>query len=232
MLDLERVLKVWPDNTKWNILQIAAQTNAHPPLVVDFLTEGLAKQVEIHDPLSFNEVSRAHAIMMERKNGEIELRRQREQQAINKAVEALNATMEKVRIMGAAKNWRGAYKTLSYFFGVNSQRLPHVEVVQVADECLRLGTKAGINFQEMSQWFTRGLRALTMIPSQETITDALDFFDAYGEVFLDGAPLHGDQYLTTHLLALKPKAMEFDLMPRLNQVASQLGLTSVIDVVI
>ena len=232
ILDLDRVLKIWPDNTKWNVLQIAAHAKAEPPQVVEFMAESLGKQVDVHDPLSFAEVSRAHAIMMDRKHGEFELRRLREQKIIEKAVDTFNATMEKVRIMSLTKNWRGAYRTLSYFIGSADMRLPQDVMVKACDEALRLGAKAGINFQELSQWFSRGVTALTGCPTAESVADALDFMDAYGDHFLSSSPAGGEQYLTNHLLMLKPRAMEFDLMPRLNEVASELGITSVIDVVI
>lgn len=231
MLALERLLKVWPDNVKWNMVQIADQTHTRVHHVVESLTEVMNKTIDIHEPLSFNEVAKAHAILLERNRGALESRRRSEMAAVEKSLDAYDRVFEKVRAMQAEKNWRGAYRTLSYFYGVHKERLPRDYIVQICDECMRLGSKADVNFQEQSQWLRLGIQNLIASPSPERVDDALDLLDAYGDCFLQLSAAKGEQFLTNIFLALKPAAMEFNLTPRLNAVAQDLSLTRVLDVV-
>lgn len=231
MIELERVLKIWPDNVKWNLVQIAEYTNTKVHFVVEGLSEVLNKSLDVHEPLSYNEVAKAHALLMEKNRGALETRRRDEMQAIEKAIDGFDKTMEKVRVMQASKNWRGAYRTLSYFYGNQKERLPTEIIVSICDECLRLGAKGDANFQEMSQWLRIGIQALINSPNREVIEDALDLIDAYGDYFTAAPQGKGEQFLTNIFLALKPAAMEFNLTPRFNDVANGLNLTRVLDVV-
>ena len=67
-------------------------------------------------------------------------------------------------------------------------------------------------------------------PSRDSVEDALDFLEAYGDYFLTEANGKGEKFLTNLLLRLKPAAMEFDLSPKLNEVAGDFKLTEVMDV--
>ena len=227
LIQLEKALKLWPDNTKLSIIDLADQTGSDVPRVVQFLTDALGKTMDVHDPMTFNEISKAHSIMIEKNRPELEERKRREEAAMIKAIKSYDHTMEKVRIMQSGKNWRSAYKTLSYFYGVHEHQLPKELKVNVCDDCLRLGIKGNINFQELSQWLQRGIRVLMSGNGADVIEDALDFLDAYGDYFL--ADKKGEKFITNLFLALKPSCMEFDLTPKLNEVAGELKLTSVMD---
>jgi len=232
LLELERVLKLWPDNVKWSLVEIAERTNTKIPHVVETITEVLNKSLDVHEPLTYNEVNKAHMILMDRKRPELEALKLREKQAIQKAVESYQGTMDKIRIMEITKNWRSAYKTLNYFYGINHALLPLDYRVEICNECLRLGIKEQINFQELSQWLKRGIQHLLQKPSTDSIEDALDILDAYGDYFLSEPRGKGEKFLTNMFLLLKPSAMEFDLSVKLNEVARELELTSVMDVYI
>ena len=229
LLNLEQLLKIWPDNAKWNIVQIAEQSRTQIPHVHEYLSGALNKSIDIHDPLTFNEVSKAHAIISERYKVQLEGRRLREKQAIEDSIRAYDFAQEKIRVMLTAKNWRGAYKTLSYFYGINKNLLPGEIITSVCDNCLRIGIRANINFQELSGWLKLGIDTLMSTPSLSNFEDALDFLDAYGEYFLDEPKGKGEQFITNLFLTLKPSAMEYDLTPRFNQVAGDLSLTAVMD---
>lgn len=231
LLELERVLKIWPDNVRWNLVQIAEQTRAKLPTVVEGLSEVLAKALDIHEPLTFNEVSKAHAQLMERHRSALDARRREEVAAARRAVDGLERAMEKVRVMVATKNWRNAYRTLSYFYGLHKDSLPSDSASLMCNECLHLGVKAGVNFQELSQWLRLGVQTLLAQGDHSSIEDALDMLDAYGDVFLQQAGARGETFLTNIFLALKPAAMEFNLTLRLNDVANELNLTKVLDIV-
>ena len=230
LLELEKVLKVWPDGAKWSIVQIADKTKAKVPYVVNFLSDVLSKSLDVHDPLSFTDVSKAYTLLKERYRPELEAMQLREQQEIQKSVDAYEQTMTKIRVMETTKNWRAAYKTVNYFYGIHHKKIPTDLKVNLCNECLRLGIKENINFQELSQWLKRGIQHLISRPSGETIEDALDFLDAYGDYFLSEPRGKGEHFLTNLFLMLKPSAMEFDLSGKLNEVAGELKLESVMDV--
>jgi hypothetical protein len=232
LLELDQLLKLWPDNTKQSLVDIAEQTATKVPHVVGCMSEVLPKCMDVHEPLTFNEVSKAHIALMDRHRGELEAMRQRQRQAVEQSILAFDKAMDKVHLMEAAKNWRGAYKTLTYFYGMHNERLPSEYVVSICNECLRLGIKESINFQELSQWLKRGIHCLLNAPGSETIEDALDFIDAYGDYFLTESKGRGEKFLTNIFLLLKPAAMEFDLSSKLNEIAQELNLTAVMDVYI
>tara|TARA_B100000902_G_scaffold391515_1_gene442293 strand:+ start:359 stop:1069 length:711 start_codon:yes stop_codon:yes gene_type:complete len=230
MLELEKVLKTWPDDTKWNLVQIADLTHSQVPHVVEYVTDALNKSFDIHEPVSFAEMSKAHAIIQERLHADLEKRRRREQQEVEKSVSQYKLLKLKVSKMETTKNWRAAYRTITYFYGLHKNRLPNSYVVEICDNCLRLGIKEKINIQELSQWLRCGIRTLLKSSSQEVVEDALDFLDAYGDYFLKEPNGRGEQFITNIFLTLKPSAMEFNLTPKLNEIAGELKLTAVMDV--
>lgn len=232
LLELERVLKLWPDNVKWSLVDIAEKTDSKVPHVVECISEVLNKSLDVHEPLTYNEVNKAHMVLMDRKRPELEALKQREKLAVQKSIDSFAQTMDKIRIMEITRNWRSAYKTLNYFYGIHNTRLPVEDKVIICNECLRLGIKEQINFQELSQWLKRGIQHLLSSPSTTSIEDALDFLDAYGDYFLSEPRGKGEKFLTNMFLLLKPSAMEFDLSVKLNEVARELELTSVMDVYI
>ena len=124
IIALEKMLKLWPDNVKWSLVQIAEQTNMKVPYVVEAICDALCKSIEVHDPLSFNDVNKALSALKDQHRIEIEMLRKREMEQVQKAVDSFDTLCEKIRVMERSKNWRGAYKTLSYFYGMNEKRLP------------------------------------------------------------------------------------------------------------
>lgn len=230
MFNLEKVLKTWPDNTRWNLVQLADMTRTPIPHVVEFITESLGKPMDIHEALSFAEMSKAHAIIQEKLHPALEKRRREEQMEVEKSIKLYAALEDKVRRMEMAQNVRGAYRTLSYFYGIHRKRLPREMIVAICDNCLRLGIKEKVNIQELSQWLRTGIRTLLKSSSSDVVEDALDFLDAYGDYFLKESRGRGEQLITNIFLTLKPSAMEFNLTPRLNEIAGELNLTAVMDV--
>ena len=78
IIELEKMLKIWPDNVKWSIVQISDKTKSKIPHVVDCLTDALGKALDVHDPMTYNEVNKAFGVLRERYRPEIEARRIRE----------------------------------------------------------------------------------------------------------------------------------------------------------
>lgn len=230
MLKLETLIKIWPDNVKWSIIQIAEKTQTPIPHAVEFLTESLNKNLDIHDPMTFNEVKKAYLILQDKTRSELETRQIKERQRVEKATKAYEKIMDKIRLLQTTKNWRNAYRTLSYFYGVHKDNLPREVVINICDDCLRLGIKSEINFQELINWMTKGVHTLLDSRNPEVVEDALDFIDAYGDFFLEKLQHKGESFISNLLFTLKPSAMEFDLTYRFNEIASGLNLTTVMDI--
>ena len=230
MLNLEKVLKTWPDNTRWSLVQLADMTRTPIPHIVEYVTESLGKSIDIHEAMTFAEMSKAHAIIQEKQHAALEKRRLEEQLAVEKSIQLYELMYKKAQKMEVTGNPRGAYRTMSYFYGIHKSRLPRDIVVTICDNCLRLGMKEKINIQELSQWLRTGIRTLLKSSSSDVVEDALDFLDAYGDYFLKESRGRGEQLITNIFLTLKPSAMEFNLTPRLNEIAGELKLTAVMDV--
>ena len=145
MLDLEKILKVWPDNTKWSLVQIAERTGTILPRVSEYMNTALGSHIDIHEPMTFNEATKAWTIMQDRLRGEIKAREEARNRAVRHAIDSWDGVREKVRVMQAARNFRGAYKTMSYFYGIHREMLPADIIVSICDDCLRLGIRGGIN---------------------------------------------------------------------------------------
>ncbi|MBC7662101.1 MAG: hypothetical protein H7249_20590 [Chitinophagaceae bacterium] len=230
ILELERVLKIWPDGVKWSLVQIGEQTRTKVPHVVEYLMDALTKNPDVHDPLSYNEVQKAYVVLRDRNRAALEALMDQGRQAVQQAVESYEQVMDKVRTMELTKNRRGAYRTLNYTYGNYLDLLPAEIKTSICSDCLRIGIKEGINFQELSQWLQRGIQHVMEHPGRDAVEDALDFLEAYGDYFLTEANGKGEKFLTNLLLRLKPAAMEWDLSPKLNEVASDFRLTEVMDV--
>ncbi len=230
ILELERTLRIWPDGVKWSLVQIAEQTSTKIPHVVEYLTDAMTKNPDVHDPLSYNEVHKAYIVLKDRNKGPLEAYFEAERAAVQAAIESYDQVMDKVRAMELAKNRRAAYKTLNYTYGNYINQLPAEIKVRICSDCLRIGIKEKINFQELSQWLQRGIQHVMEQPGRDGVEEALDFLEAYGDYFLTEANGKGEKFLTNLLLRLKPAAMEFDLSPKLNEVASDFRLTEVMDV--
>lgn len=230
ILELERVLKIWPDGVKWSLVQIAEQTRTKVPQCVEIMLDALTKNPDVHDPLSYNEVQKAFIVLRDRNRVALDALLEQGRQAVQQAVESYEMVMERVRGMEQGKNRRGAYRTLNYTYGNYLDLLPPEIKTSICNDCLRIGIKEKINFQELSQWLQRGIGHVMEHPGRDAVEEALDFLEAYGDYFLTEANGKGEKFLTNLLLRLKPAAMEWDLSPKLNEVASDFRLIEVMDV--
>ena len=212
--ELELVLSQWPVTTAMTLGQIADQTSTSVPQVVDFLCDVLDRELEVHESITQAEATQALATLKDRMSVELEARQRRIEQRRDKAIKTYDLTMDKVRALLATKNWRAAYRTLSYFVGGNEKDLPEDLLVSLCGECLRLGTKGGANLQEMSLWLRKAIAACTRVNSADSIDDALDFLDAYGEYFADDGDDRGRRLLTSVLGEVRLAAVAHNLSSR------------------
>jgi hypothetical protein len=184
--ELERILTRWPDAASWSLTQIADLTKTSLPQVVDFLSDALDRELELTESISKLDGTQALGVLKERMSPQLDARDRRMAERRQKAIKAYDGAMEKMRVLQSQKNWRGAYKTMSYYVGVHEKDVPAELLLNLCGECLRLGFKAGANMQELSLWLRKGVAAALTAATAEAMDEAVDFVDAYGELFETG----------------------------------------------
>src|SRR5476649_2069528 len=95
--ELERVMVKWPENAAWTLAQIADSTATGVPQVVDFLSDTLDRELEVHESLTHAEAAQALTSLKERMSVELAARQRRLEQRREKAIRTYDVTMEKVR---------------------------------------------------------------------------------------------------------------------------------------
>jgi hypothetical protein len=225
--ELERVMVKWPENASWTLAQIADGTGTGVPQVVDFLSDTLDRELEVHESLTHAEAAQALATLKDRMSVELAARQRRLEQRREKAIRTYDVTMEKVRVLQSAKNIRAAYRTLSYYVGCHEKDLPEELLLSLCGECLRLGIKSDANLQELSQWLRKGVTACINLGTTQSTEDALDFLDAYGDHFVgaasDGAG-SGRRLIGAVLETVKQQALNHNLIPRYDVLMKELRL--------
>ena len=58
IIALGQVLPQWPENTKWSLGQIAQYTHAALPQVLEYMSFGLDRTLDVHEPLSYKDAER------------------------------------------------------------------------------------------------------------------------------------------------------------------------------
>ena len=222
--ELERVMGKWPESASWTLAQIADNTRTGVPQVVDILSDTLDRELEVHETLTHAEATQVLASLKERMAGELAARQKRLELRREKAIRAYDLTMEKVRVLLATRNWRNAYKTLSYYVGCHEKDLPEDLLLSLCGECLRLGVKSEANLQELSQWLRKGISACFSLGTPEAVEDAIDFLDAYGNIFVDESSERGKKLLGSILETLKSHAVQFNLVPRYDVLVQELRI--------
>lgn len=210
-LAFEKVLSRWPDNTPWTIAQIADFTNSSVSTSVDAISTTLNREFDVQETITPNEGRQVLVALKDRLSRQLEARDRRIQADRDAAMRAYDLTMERVRISQMAKDWRMSYKTLAYFVGRYDKHINHDLLVSLCGDCIRLGQKAGFNMQEIGQWFRKAVEAAILSGNQEVLEDALDFVDAYGEIFAADMNGVGGKILNNALNVLEIPAIDCNL---------------------
>jgi hypothetical protein len=222
--ELERVLAKWPDGASWTLAQIADQTQTGVPQVVDILSDTLDRELEVHEALTRAEAVKVLEVLKDRMSPQLAARQKRLDARREKAIRSYDVTMEKVRVLQGQKNWRSAYKTLTYYVGRHEKDVPEDLLLQLCGECLRLGFKAEANLQELSLWLRKGVAACLVADSAAAIEEALDFIDAYGENFHPIEGGSGKRLLGNVLDNLRAQAESHNMTPQVEVLVKDMGL--------
>lgn len=222
--ELERVLGKWPESASWTLAQISDATGTSVPLVVDYLSDTLDRELEVHEAITHAEASQALALLKDRMSPQLAARERRTNERREKAIRSYDFTMEKVRVLQSTKNVRAAYKTMSYYVGRHEKDISQDLLLSLCGECLRLGIKAEANMQELSLWLRKGVAASLTAASPEAIEAAVDFIDAYGDYFLDDPVGGGRRLLGNVLETVKSHAEAMSLSPQFDSLVKDLRI--------
>jgi hypothetical protein len=222
IFELEKVIAKWPDSATWTLAQVSDYTGASIPLVVDIMSDVLDREIEVHETVTHTEAAKVLSTLRDRMAGQIVARQKRLDARRQKAMIAYDGAMEKVRVLQMGRNWRSAYKTLSYFVGCHEKDLPADLLSSLCGDCIRLGLKSEANLQELSQWVRKGVAACLTQNTAEGVEDAFDFIDAYGADLLDSD--NGRRLVTNVMDLIRTDAAAFDLLPKYDSLVKELQI--------
>jgi hypothetical protein len=138
------------------------------------------------------------------------------------AMRSYDLTMDSIRVSQQAKDWRTAYKTLSYFVGRYEKNIDQALLVSLCGDCIRLGQKAGCNIQELGSWLRKAVDSAAISGNADAIEDALDFLDAYGQQFASDMQGVGGKIINNAFTVLEIPAIDFNLMTEWTKLSSDI----------
>lgn len=219
---LNEVLPSWPTGTRRSLMQISEITGTSMPHVIQYLSEGLGKDIEIGGFVTSEEVVEALDLLSKRLQPQIEERERILEERKDLAIKSYDRTAEKVRILQLGGNWHGAFRTLSYFTGQYEEDLPKDVLISLCSETVRTGIKSSANMQELGQWLQKGVAIAMGQHSRQGIEEALDLIDAYGDYFLAEESGKGPLLLGNILAVLEEPAARFELWEEYKSLVGQL----------
>ncbi|MDD1422610.1 hypothetical protein MEO40_26600 [Dolichospermum sp. ST_sed1] len=219
---LNSVLPNWPSSAHWTLNQISHATSTSVPHVLQYISEGLSKELDVTGVVSHDEAMQAIDLLSKKLRPQIEVREKYLAEKRKKAVEAYERMMEKTRVLMSSGNKHAAYKTLIYFAGQYEAELPREILVSACSDAVRIGIKAGINILELGRWLQKGVSVLMTKQSKESIEDALDLIDAYGEYFLQEESGIGAILLGNALASLEEPAALHELWEQYKALVANL----------
>ena len=219
---LNEVLPTWPTGTRRSLMQLSEITGTSMPHVIQYLSEGLGKDIEVGGAITGEEVVEALQLLSSQIQPEIEERERQLEERKNLAIRAYDRTSEKVRVLQLAGNWHSAFRTLSYFTGQYEEDLPKEVLISLCSEAVRAGMKSGANMQELGQWLQKGVAIAVGQHSRHGIEEALDLIDAYGDFFLGEESGKGAMLLGNILAVLEEPAARYELWEEYKSLVGQL----------
>ena len=208
---LDGILPSWPTSEKWNFNQISELTETSIPHVLQYLGEGLGKELEVSGVITHEEAGEAIALLRRRLRPQIEERERVFAQKQQRAIQICDRSMQKVTFMQQRGQWHTAFKSLCYLVGQYEEHLPGKYVTSLCSEIVRCGLKAKENFQELSHWLEKAIIVALNNQSKDGIEEALDFVDAYADAFMAEDSAKAPLLLGNILAVLEEPAARFEL---------------------
>ena len=219
---LNDMIPSWPHGTRWTLAHISEVTDTSVPHVLQYLSEGLGREVDIAGLISSDEALEAINNLSQKIRPEIEERERQIAQRRAHALTAFDRIMDKVRIMQAQGNWHGTFRTLSYFAGQHQDDLPRDVLITLCSDAVRAGIKSGANMQELGQWLQKAVATAMSSHTKDGVEEALDLIDAYGDYFLNEDSGKGALLLGNILAALEESAARYELWEQYKNLVDQL----------
>lgn len=219
---LGSILPNWPSGNKLSLQQISQNTETTIPHLIQYLSDGLGKDIDIAAMLSIDEAQEALHNLSNRIRPQLEAREKALAMKRNKTIKSYDRMMVRVRAQMQSKNWHSVFRTLSYFTGENRDFLPDDYLTTLCSDIVRIGVKAQENIQELGRWLEMGIAVAMHRHSKDGIEEALDLIDAYGEHFLTEETGKGALILGNLLAALEEPAARYELWEEYKVLINQL----------
>ena len=219
---LNNMMPNWPAGNKLSLQQLSQNTETSIPHLIQYLTDGLGKDIDIAAMLTAEEAKEALHNLSNRIRPQLEARERAIAEKRAKTISSYNRIMGKVRVQLTNKSWHTAFRTLSYFAGENRDFLPDDYLTTLCSDIVRIGIKANENIQELGRWLEMGIAVALHRHTKDGIEEALDLIDAYGENFLSEDTGKGALILGNLLAALEEPAARFELWEEYKALINQL----------
>ncbi len=119
-------------------------------------------------------------------------------------------------------DYHKAFRTLTYFVGEFERDLPDDVIVTTCSDAIRFGIKAKENIQELGRWLQKAVATSMKVQGRNSVEEALDLLDAYGEHFLNEGSGKGSLIVGNILAALEEPAARFELWEQYKALVGQL----------
>ena len=219
---LNATIPAWPDGSRKSLAEIAEATETSIPHVLQFLTEGLDREVELTSYLNPEEATTVIENLTKKLHPQIEARQREVKRKQESAIKAYDRLMGKIRVQLVSGGWHSAFRSLSYFAGQYEDELPPELVVTICSDVVRMGIKASITVQEVGRWLEKAVYCCMCQKNRVGIEEALDLIDAYGEHFLHEESGKGALLIGNMLGALEEPAARFELWTEFKDLIDQL----------
>lgn len=219
---LNDIIPSWPAGARWTLNHISDVTETSIPHILQYLSEGLGKEIDVAGLVTCEEAIEAINVLSQKIRPEIEERERRIAERRAYALQAFDRIMDKLRIMQAQGNWHSAFRTLSYFAGQHQDDLPRDIFITLCSDAVRVGIKSNANMQELGQWLQKAVATAMSSHTKEGVEEALDLVDAYGDYFLSEDSGKGPLLLGNILAVLEEPAARYELWEQYKNLVGQL----------
>lgn len=219
---LNSTLHELPEGSRKSLAEISKETDTSIPHCLQFLTEGLDKEIELTTHFTNDELSLAIDNLTQKLHPQIEARQKELRKKQDQAVKAYERLMEKTRVQLVQKSWHVAFRSLSYFAGQHEEELPTDLLITICSDIVRYGIKAETSIQEIGRWLEKAVFCAMSRQNKAGMEEALDLIDAYGEHFLSEPSGKGGLLLGNMLGILEEPAARYELWTQYKELIDNL----------
>lgn len=213
-LAFEKIVEKWSGSATMTLTQVAELTKSTIARTVDAVSASLNREFDVNESITQAEAKLVVTALRERIQPQLQARDRKLSAERDAAVKAYDATMERVRVILQMKDFRTAYRTLSYLAGRHEKSLPHEILVCLCGDLLRYGARSAATLPELGSWLRKAIDSAVASGSPEAIEDALDFLDTYREIFVADKVGVGEKIITNALAALTLPVQEIQITSR------------------